>query len=83
MMFAIAPPADRPVTKTRAGSSRCCATAAATAFAIDAASPPPRRLSPVSNQLKQPLALLARTCSGNSSAKPCAAASADQPAAAS
>ena len=75
----MAPPAESPVTKTRAGSSPCARIMWATIWRIDSASPASRAVSPGSNQLKQRLGLLARRCSGASSAKPARSAIADQP----
>jgi hypothetical protein len=76
----IAPPADRPVTYTRRGSAPKRVTAASTICRIDSASPWPRRMSPVVNQLKQDSALFAEVCSGSTSAAPYASAYLSQPA---
>ena len=79
MTAAIAPPAERPVTKTRLGSSPWSATIRSTIALIEAASPRPRRLSPSRNQSKQRSALLASRCCGRRRAKRWRSASPAQP----
>ena len=64
MVDVIAPPADRPVMWTRAGSMPWRSTIAPIMAAIEAASPCPRAVSFGWNQLKHRLGLLARVCSG-------------------
>jgi hypothetical protein len=61
----IAPPADSPVTCTRAGFAPVSVIVLRTICAIDSASPWPRVVSPRSNQLKHLLKLLPLCCSGS------------------
>lgn len=79
MTEVIAPPADKPVTNTRSGLIGYRSSIAAVICRIDSASPQPRRVSSGSNQLKHRLGLLARRCSGKSTAKPKRSARSDQP----
>ncbi len=75
----MAPPAERPVMKTRDAFSAWFSTMVAIIDAMEAASPSPRRMSSGLNQLKQVLGLLSAFCSTASTAKPFRAASCDQP----
>ena len=70
VMDVIAAPADSPVMKTHRRSIPLSITIFSTICRMDNASPLPRWISPASNQLKQPLGLLDRCCSGSSRAKP-------------
>ena len=75
----MAPPADSPVTNTRAGSEPWSAITLSTMDLTDAASPLPRVSAAVENQLKQRIMLLALDCWGNTTSNCQRSASAGQP----
>lgn len=75
----IAPPADSPVTYTREGSPETSASCRSTIWAREAASPCPRRMSLLWNQLKHWLRLLPLCCCGSTTEKPQRSASRVQP----
>lgn len=75
----MAPPAESPVTYTREGSAPLSAIWRAVICRMEAASPWPRAMSPVWNQLKHWLRLLAVVCPGSTTEKPQRSASAVQP----
>jgi hypothetical protein len=79
MTALIAPPADSPETKIRAGSRPWPLTARATICRTDSASPWSRPVSPDWNQEKHEAELLAAFCSGSTSANFARSANLRQP----
>ena len=71
MTEVIAPPADRPVTKTRLASIPWSDFILSTICLIDNASPWPRLLWLITNQLKQLRGLLPWVCSGRACGRGC------------
>ena len=75
---AIPPPADRPLTYTRPGSTLYVFSIRLVTAAIRAASPPPRCMLASAKKFQQPSELESVSCSGNTTMKPLASASVSQ-----